>query len=159
MTQQPVSVAVEEQWKEAPKIEVRDAEMIPSTEKWGNEKLQSQPIRWKITRSVTTAEAAQTRWATLEAQIKFPILIPKENDAPQKPAVEEPQIEGLLYENGLLKEEVQSLWKELENWKEACKKQGERKLHTLVEAIDQLEGSTPAKVGDEEERVVCPVSG
>ena len=55
---------------------------------------------------------------------------------------------------GILKEEVQSLWKELENWKDAC-----RKLHTLVEAIDQLEGSTPAEVGDEEERVVCPVCG
>ena len=64
-----------------------------------------------------------------------------------------------MYENGLLKEEVQSLQKELENWKEACRKQGERKLHTLVEAADQLEGSTPTEVSDEEERVVCPVCG
>ena len=63
---------------------------------------------------------------------------PKANDAPQKPATEEPQIEGLLYENGLLKDEVQSLQKELENWKEACRKQSERKLHTLVEVADQL---------------------
>ena len=72
---------------------------------------------------------------------------------------EEPQIEGLLFENELLKEEVQSLQKEIENWKEACKKQSEKKLHTLVEAADQLEGSTPAEVGDEEERVVCPMCG
>ena len=64
-----------------------------------------------------------------------------------------------MYENGLLKEEVQSLQKELENWKEACRKQVERKLHTLVEAVDQLEGSPPAKDGEEEERVVCPVCG
>ena len=35
----------------------------------------------------------------------------------------------------------------------------ERKLHTLVEAAYQLEGSTPVEDGDEEERVVCPVCG
>ena len=35
----------------------------------------------------------------------------------------------------------------------------ERKLHTLVEAADQLEGSTPVEDGDEEERLVCPVCG
>ena len=62
-----------------------------------------------------------------------------------------------MYENGLLKEEVLSLRKELENWKEACRKQSERKLHTLVEAANQLEGSTATEVGDEKERVVCPV--
>ena len=78
---------------------------------------------------------------------------------PQKPAVEEPQIEGLLYKNGLLKEEVQSLQKELENWKEACTKQVERKLHTLVEVADRLEGSPPTEDGEEEERVVCPMCG
>ena len=43
--------------------------------------------------------------------------------------------------------------------KEACRKQSERKLHTLVEATDQLEGSIPAKAGNEEERVVCPTCG
>ena len=59
--------------------------------------------------------------------------------------------------NSLLKEEVQSLWKELENLKEACKKQVERKLHTLVEAVDRLEGSPPPEDGEEEERVVYPV--
>ena len=64
-----------------------------------------------------------------------------------------------MYENGLLKEEVQILWKELENWKEACRKQVERKMHTLVEATDQLEGSPPAEDGEEEERVVFPVCG
>ena len=96
---------------------------------------------------------------TLEAQIEFPILRPKANDAPQELAAEEPQIEGIMYENELLKEEGQSLQKELENWKEACRKQSERKLHTLVEATGQLEGSNPTEVGDEEERVVCPVCG
>ena len=35
----------------------------------------------------------------------------------------------------------------------------ERNLHTLVEAAKQLEGSTPAKDGEEEERVVFPVCG
>ena len=110
----------------------------------------SPPIIQKRTRSVTAAEAAPERWETLEAQIEFPILRPKENDASQEPVVEEPQIEGLMYENGLLKEELQSLRKELENWKEACRKQGERKLHTLVEAVDQLEGSTLAEDGEEE---------
>ena len=35
----------------------------------------------------------------------------------------------------------------------------ERKLHTLVEDADQLEGSTPVEDGDEEERLVCPVCG
>ena len=29
----------------------------------------------------------------------------------------------------------------------------------MVEAADQLEGSTPTEVSDEEERVVCPVCG
>ena len=42
----------------------------------------SLPIKRKITRSITAAEAAWARWETLEAQIEFPILRPKENDAP-----------------------------------------------------------------------------
>ena len=42
----------------------------------------SPPIRRKRTRLVTVAETAQGIWATLEAQIEFPILRPKENDAP-----------------------------------------------------------------------------
>ena len=37
VTQQPIPVIVEEQGQEAPKIEVRDAEMIPGTEKGENE--------------------------------------------------------------------------------------------------------------------------
>ena len=61
--------------------------------------------------------------------------------------------------NGLLKEEVQTLRRELENLKEACRKQVERNFHTLVEAADQLEGSPPAEDGEDEERVVCPVCG
>ena len=44
------------------------------------------------------------------------------NAAPQEPVVEEPQIEGLLYENSLSKEDMQELQKELEIWKEACRK-------------------------------------
>ena len=64
-----------------------------------------------------------------------------------------------MYEIGQLKEEVQSLQKELENWKESCRKQVERKLHTLVEAADQLEGSFLAEDGEEVEKVVHPVCG
>ena len=54
--------------------------------------------------------------------IELPILRPSINNAPQEPVAEEPQIEGILYENGLLKEEVQFIWKELGSWKEAYKK-------------------------------------
>ena len=43
VTQQPVPVAVEEQGKEAPTMEVRDAKMIPYIEKGESERLQSQP--------------------------------------------------------------------------------------------------------------------
>ena len=82
----------------------------------------SPPIRRKRTRLVVVAEAAREIWETLEAQIEFPILKPKPIDTPQGPVEEEPQIEGLLFENRLLKEEVQTLRKELENWKEACRK-------------------------------------
>ena len=64
-----------------------------------------------------------------------------------------------MYENGLLKEEVQMLQSELENWKEACKKQVEKRLNTLVEVADYLEGSPPLKEGDELEKVVCPECG
>ena len=82
----------------------------------------SPPIRWKRTRSVAVAEASREKWATLEAQIEFPILKPKPIDAPQGPVEEEPQIEGILLKNRLLKKELQALRKELENWKEACRK-------------------------------------
>ena len=85
---------------------------------------------------VAAVEAARKRWETLEAQIEFPTLEPRPIDAPQGPVEEEPQIEGLLFENTLLKEEVQILRRELETWKETCRKQGERKMHTLVEAAD-----------------------
>ena len=107
-------------------------------------------------RSVTTAEAVRVKWADIEANIEFPILRPRKNNAPQVLVEEEPQLEGLLYENGLLKEEVQFLRKELENWKEVCKKHVDRSLHRLVEAVDQLEGSSPAKEDEEVEKVVCP---
>ena len=54
---------------------------------------------------------------------------------------------------------MQFLQKELENWKEVCKKQVERRLHTLVEVVDQLEGSSLAKEDEEVEKVVFPASG
>ena len=82
----------------------------------------SPPIRRKRTRSVVAAEAAREKWATLEAKIEFPILRPKTIDNPQEPVTEELQIEGLMFENRLLKKEVQALRKELENWKEMCRK-------------------------------------
>ena len=71
---------------------------------------------------VAAAKVARVRWATLEAQIEFPILRPKPINAPQGLVKEESQIEGLLLKKKLLKEEVQALRKELENWKEACRK-------------------------------------
>ena len=80
------------------------------------------PIRRKRTRSVAPAEAARKIWATLEAQIEFLTLEPRPIDAPQGPVEEEPQIEGLLFENTLLKEEVQILRRELETWKETYRK-------------------------------------
>ena len=111
------------------------------------------------TRSVTTIEVVRERWENIESNIEFPILRPKTNATPQEPVAEEPQIEGILYENGILKEEVQPLWKELEIWKEACKKQVEKRLHTLVEVADELEGSPPDEEGDELDKVVFPEHG
>ena len=57
----------------------------------------SPPIRRKRTRSFTVIEAAREKWATLEAQIEFPILRPKTIDTPQEPVTEELQIEGILF--------------------------------------------------------------
>ena len=62
-------------------------------------------------RLVIAAKAAREKWADIEANIEFPILIPRTNNAPQDPVEEEPQLEGILYENRLLKEEVQFLRK------------------------------------------------
>ena len=56
MTQQPIPAAVEEQGQEAPKMEVRDVEMIPDIEKGENEWLQSQPV-----------EEGQSNWKDGEA--------------------------------------------------------------------------------------------
>ena len=64
------------------------------------------PIRRKRTRSVAAAEVARKIWETLEAQIEFPILEPRPIDAPQGSVEEETQIEGLLFKNRLLKEQV-----------------------------------------------------
>ena len=66
-------------------------------------------MKRRRTRSVTAAEASRARWANIESNIESPILRPRTNATPQEPVIEEPQIEGLLYENGLLKEEVQAL--------------------------------------------------
>ena len=93
------------------------------------------------------------------AEVSREIRATRPIDAPQGLVEEEPQIKGILFKNRLLKEEVQTLRKELENWKEACRKQGERKLHTLVEAMDQLEEPNSIEPGNEEERVVCPTYG
>ena len=70
---------------------------------------ESSPVRRRRTRSVAAAEAVRENWENIEAKIEFPILRPKADAAPQEPVAEEPQIEGLLFENGLLKEEVQVL--------------------------------------------------
>ena len=66
-------------------------------------------MRRRRTRSVTTAEAVQAKWADIEANIEFPILRLRKNNAPQEPVEEEPQLEGILYENGLPKNEMQFL--------------------------------------------------
>ena len=47
----------------------------------------------------------------------------------------------------------------MENWKEVCKKQIDRRFHTLIEAVDQLEGSSPAKEDEEVEKVIFPACG
>ena len=46
------------------------------------------PVGRKRTKSVVAIEAVKRRWTTLEAQVEFPILVPRPMDAPQK-AVEE----------------------------------------------------------------------
>ena len=83
---------------------------------------ESRPVRRRRTRYIVAAEASWVKWANIEENIEFPILRPRTNAAPQEPIAEEPQIEGLWYENGLLKEEVQAFLKELESWKEKCRK-------------------------------------
>ena len=57
------------------------------------------------------AKAVQEKWEDIEENIEFPILRPRTNNAPQELVEEEPQLEGILYENGLLKEEVQFIRK------------------------------------------------
>ena len=64
------------------------------------------PVKRRRMRLVTPVEAMRAKWENIEANIEFPILRPRTNNAPQEPVEEEPQLEGLLYENGLLKEEV-----------------------------------------------------
>ena len=105
------------------------------------------------------SEEARKRWRTLESQVEIPILVPRPMDAPEGSVEAEPSLEGLLEENTVLKEEVQILRRELETWKETCRKQGERKMYTLVEAADQLEGSNSTELGKEDERVICPTCG
>ena len=80
-------------------------------------------------------------------------------DAPQRPVEEEPRFEEILAENTLLKEDIQVLRRGLETWKETCRKQGERKMYRLVEAVDQLEGLNSIEPGEEDERVICPTCG
>ena len=68
----------------------------------------SRPVRTRRTRSVVATEAMREKWANIEANIELPILRPKENVSPQELVAEEPQIGVLLFENGMLKEEVQA---------------------------------------------------
>ena len=77
----------------------------------------------------------------------------------KRPVEVEPSIEGLLEENTVLKEEVQILQREVETWKETCRKQGEKKMYTLVEAVDHLEGADSIDPDREEEQVICPNCG
>ena len=64
----------------------------------------SRPVRSRRTRSIAAVEAVWERWENIKANIEFPILRTKANVDPQEPVVEEPKIEGILFENGLLKE-------------------------------------------------------
>ena len=78
MTQQPATAAVEEQAQEAPKIEVRDAEIILGTEKGENEQLQSQPT-----------EEGQSNWKDGEApkeQLQQREVLDKQGADTQEPA-------------------------------------------------------------------------
>ena len=78
VTQQPVPAVVEEQGQEAPKMEERDAEMIPDLEKGGNEQLQSQP-----------AEEGQSNWKDGEAsqeKLQQREVVDKQGVDPQEPA-------------------------------------------------------------------------
>ena len=55
---------------------------------------------------------------------------------PQAPAAYQPQLENLMYENWLLKEDVHELREELQRWKEVSKKQATQILDTLAEVVD-----------------------
>ena len=63
----------------------------------GREEIQeSRRMRRRRTRSVTTTESAREKWVDIEENIEFPILRPRENNAPQESVAEETQIEGIL---------------------------------------------------------------
>ena len=117
------------------------------------------PIGGKRLKPNTISEVARKRWETLESQVEIPILVPRPMDAPERPVEVEPSLEGLLEENTVLKEEVQILRREVETWKETCRKQGEKKMYTLVEAADYLEGTESIDPDREEEQVMCPNCG
>ena len=117
------------------------------------------PTGGKRSKPNTISEEARKRWRTLESQVEIPILVPRPMDAPARSVEAEPSIEGLLEENTVLKEEVQLLRREVETWKETCRKQGERKMYTLVEAADHLEGTESIDPDREEEQVMCPNCG
>ena len=102
-------------------------------------------------------------WETKVATIEIPILRPRlptktketesnramESTDTQEPAEGQPQLENLLYENELLKEDVQELREELQRWKEANKKQVTWGLETLVEVVDHL--GNPHSISENEE--------
>ena len=72
---------------------------------------ESSLVRRRRTISIAAAEATREKWVNIQENIEFPILRPKTNASPHEPVAEEPQIEGILFENGILREDVQVLWK------------------------------------------------
>ena len=61
-----------------------------------------------------------------------------------------------MYENELLKEDVQALREELQRWKEAGKKHVTRDLETLAKVVDQL--GNPHSISENEE-LLCHECG
>ena len=80
---------------------------------------------------LTKIRWTRASWATKVANFEIPILrprllaqtqepegnIPMESVDLQEPVEGQPQLENLLYENELLKEDVQELREELQKWK------------------------------------------
>ena len=61
-----------------------------------------------------------------------------ETTDPREPVEGQPQLENLLYEIELLKEDVQELRQDLQRWKESSKKEVTQGLEMLAEVANQL---------------------